>query len=211
MVVTSKTCATDILRAVFNPLDGLTCGERRHHSTNIARIDGHLVAKTTTNIRRDNADTMLRQTSDNSKERTMCMRRLRSEPHSQFTSRFFVISNAATRLDRSRVDTRNKHILLDNDATGFRLSEIRIAFSPLACLPMINLVRGLFIFLIRSQQGGVRIKSLFWINDHWQRFIFDIDSCRTICRGITAGGNDESNLLHLKVNAIQREHCLRVP
>ena len=167
MVVTSKACATDILRAVFNPLDGLTCGERRHHSTNIARIDGHLVAKTTTNIRRDNADTVLRQTSDNSKERTMCVRGLRSEPHSQFTGRFIVISNAATRLDRSRMDTRNKHILLDNDATGFRIGEIRISFSPLACLPVVNLVCGLLIFLIRSQQWGIRIKGLFGIDDHW--------------------------------------------
>src|SRR5438105_14535138 len=137
MVVTSKPCATDILRAVFNPLDGLTCGERCHHSTNIARIDGHLVAKTTTNIRRDNADTVLRQTSDNSKERTMCVRRLRSEPDGQFTGRFFVICDTATRLDWSRVNTRNIHILPDNDATGFRLGEVRVGFSSLSCLPVV--------------------------------------------------------------------------
>src|SRR5256886_5401429 len=156
-----------VCRLLLEKKKELNCGERCHHSTNIARIDGHLVAKTTTSIRRDNADTLLRQASDNSKERTMCVRGFRSHPHSQFTGRFIVISNAATRLDRSRVDTRNKHILLDNDATCFRFGEIRIGFSPLACLPMVNLVCGLFIFLIRSQQGGIRIKSLFWINDHW--------------------------------------------
>src|SRR5437588_11156459 len=117
MVVTSKACATDILRAVFNPLDGLTCGERCHHSKNIARIDGHLVAKTTTNSRRNNADTVLRQTSENSKERMRCVPGWRRELQRQFTGRLIVISNATTPLDSSWMDTRHKHILLQNEAT----------------------------------------------------------------------------------------------
>ena len=111
MVVATKARTAQILRAVFDPLDRLTRRERCHDRAHIAWIDRHFVAKATTNIRRDNANTMLRQTRHDREEGTMGMRCLRCEPDSEFTSRFIVVRDTTTRLDWRRMNTRNKHIL----------------------------------------------------------------------------------------------------
>src|SRR2546425_6780645 len=136
MIVTSKACACDILGAVLNPLDGLANGERRYDSTHIARANGHLVAKTTTNIRRDNANTMLRKASNDGKEGTHHVWCLRRDPDGQFTCRLVVVRNTATRLNWGRENTRNIHILFDNNAIGCCLGDFRIVTRQVAWLPM---------------------------------------------------------------------------
>src|SRR5436309_6154795 len=60
VVVTPKTGAAQILSAVFNPLDGLTRSDRCNYCAHISWIDRYLVAKAAADIRRDNADTVLR-------------------------------------------------------------------------------------------------------------------------------------------------------
>ena len=76
---------------------------------------------------------------------------------------------------------------------------------------MVDLVGGLFVLLVRAQKRGIRCQRLFGVNYHLKRFIFDLDSSHAVRGGIATGGNDESNLLHLKMDTIQCEHCLGVP
>ena len=76
VVVTTKTSAAQVLGAIFNPLDGLACCDRRNYRAHIARVDRYLVAKAAADIGRDDADAVLRQTGYDGKERAMGVRRL---------------------------------------------------------------------------------------------------------------------------------------
>src|SRR5260370_14941848 len=51
VIVAAETCAAQVLGTVFNPLDGLSGGNRGDHCAYIAGVDGYFVAKATAEIR----------------------------------------------------------------------------------------------------------------------------------------------------------------
>src|SRR5216684_4581178 len=206
MIVTAKACATDVLRAVFNPLDGLASGKGGHHSADVAGIDGYLVAKATAKIGRDNAYAMLRQTCDNGKEGAMRVWSLRGEPDGELSRRLVVVRYTTTRLNRCRVNTRDEHILLDDHSIGLCLGKSCIRSCTVARFPVVNLVCCLLILLVGTQERRIGIKSLFGVNKHLQRFVINIDSSYSIGGGIAAGSDDKGDLLHLEMHAVQRQH-----
>src|SRR5260370_35535041 len=81
VIVAPKACATDVLAAIFNPFDRFACRNRLDNSSHVSWIDGDLVAKATTDIRRDNSDKVFPEAGHNGEEGTMRMRSLPREPH----------------------------------------------------------------------------------------------------------------------------------
>src|SRR6266487_1347107 len=100
---------------------------------------------------------------------------LRSKPDSEFACRFMIISHAAAGLNWRRVDTWNKHLLLDNDTISLRLSKCSISLSLLTRFPVINLICRLLILFIRPQQRGIGIKRFLGIDNHWQWLVINLD------------------------------------
>src|SRR5579859_4119611 len=127
----------------------------------------------------------------------MDMRSLRSEPDRQLTSGFLIIGDTTTGVNGSRMDARDIHILLDYHAAGSGFGKGGIRASTITRLPVIDLIGGLPILFIGTQQRRISIKSLLGIDDNGQRLIIDIDSLHTIGGGIAAGGDNKGYFLHL--------------
>src|SRR6266567_5340051 len=111
-----------------------------------------------------------------------------------------VVSYAATGLNRRRVDTRNVHILLDNDAIGLGLGKCSICPGTVTCFPMVNLVGRLLILLVGTQQWRIGVKGLFGVDKHRQRLVIDVDGSYTISGSIATGSDDEGDFLHLEMH-----------
>src|SRR5712691_5400541 len=98
-----------------------------------------------------------------------------------------VVSYAAAGLNRGRVDTRNVHLLLDNNAIGLGLSKGCIGSGTVTSFPVINLVCRLFLFLVGAQQRRIGVKGLFGVDKHRQRLVIDVDGGYTVSGSIAAG------------------------
>ena len=121
VIVAPKAGAAQVLGTVLDPFHGLAGGQRSYYRAHVAGIDGYLVAETATDIRRDDANAVFRQTGDNGKQCANRVRSLRSHPERQLTRRLLIVGHAAAGLNGSWVNARDVHLLLNNDAIGLGL------------------------------------------------------------------------------------------
>ncbi len=108
------------------------------------------------------------------------------------------------------MDARDVHILLDDDAVGLGLGECCLGRSLIARLPVVDVVGGLPVLLVGTQQRRIRVERLMRIDHDGQRLVFHVDGGHAIGGGVAAGGDDEGDFLHLVMHAIQRQHCLGI-
>ena len=207
VVVAGERVRLEVLRAILDPLDGLSGGEAGHHGQDVARIDRHLAAEAAADVVRLDPDLVLGQPGHERQHGTDGVRRLARHVQRQVAVYGVPVGDAAAGLDRGHVDARDVDVLRH---AHVRLREGRIGGGAVTGFPVPDVVVGLLGAAVGAQDLRSGLERLLRIDDDRQRLVVDEHRRDPVGRDVAVGGHDRRDLLGLVHDRVGRQHHLLV-
>jgi hypothetical protein len=164
------------------------------HGDHVAGIHGHLPAEPAADVRRHDADLLLREphvARHQGEDRPDRVGRLGCHVDREFPLDRIEVGDAATGLDGRHVDARDVEILLDHDV---RLPERAFGRGPVAALPVEDAIVGLAL-LVRAQDRGAGFEGLEGVHHHRKRLVVHLHGLRAVRGRVAVGGDYRCHLL----------------
>src|SRR5580692_8521031 len=205
MVVAGKTRGLEILRACLNPFHRHTKSEGRDDGANVTGINRDLVAKATTDIRRNDSNIVLWNAADQSKNSSVRMGSLRGHVDRKPTRGAAEVGYTATGFEWRGMAARKKGLYAGLD---IRLLKNLFGRLPVADFPVEDVI--ILLLAVFAKQGRVSVESFVRSHQHRQLFVFHFHQLGCIGGSVAIFSNDERDFLRLKENLAGREHHLLV-
>ena len=148
MIIAGEAVSLKVFAAILNPLDWFAQQQAGHGADDVPGIYRDFAAKPAADIWRNDLDFLLGQTGDQSEYRANSVRRLGRHIYLHLAHGRLVVGHHATRFNRSDVNTRNVHVLLDHMG---RRSEHGIGALLVASFPVPDTV-GLNLFVVANNR-----------------------------------------------------------